>query len=64
MTLLTSVGSQPVQRMVQYANDILMPGEPETRNEHQRQSSGIPLTQDVFESLVLEGDRTGVAFPG
>jgi LDH2 family malate/lactate/ureidoglycolate dehydrogenase len=44
-------------------DDILMPGEPEARNEHQRRSSGIPLTQDVFDSLVLEGDRAGVAFP-
>jgi L-2-hydroxycarboxylate dehydrogenase (NAD+) len=60
-TLAERVKAQPKAEGV---DDILMPGEPETRNEHQRQSSGIPLTQDVFESLVLEGDRTGVAFPG
>lgn len=60
-TLAERVKAQPKAEGV---DDILMPGEPETRNEHQRRSSGIPLTQDVFESLVLEGDRTGVAFPG
>lgn len=44
--------------------EILMPGEPEAHNEKARRAQGIPLTHDVFESLVLESDRAGVAFPG
>jgi LDH2 family malate/lactate/ureidoglycolate dehydrogenase len=54
---------EKAQPKAEGVDDILMPGEPEARNEHQRRSSGIPLTQDVFDSLVLEGDRAGVAFP-
>lgn len=44
--------------------EILMPGEPEARNEAVRGTKGIPLTEDVFHALVEEGDRAGVAFPG
>jgi LDH2 family malate/lactate/ureidoglycolate dehydrogenase len=43
--------------------EILMPGEPEARNEKERQTRGIPLTEDVVASLELEGKRAGVVFP-
>jgi len=45
-------------------DEILMPGEPEEQMERQRKVSGIPLSQDVFESLVLEGNRAGIPFAG
>lgn len=44
--------------------EILMPGEPEDRNEQERRSHGIPLTPDVIRSLEAEGDRVGLPFPG
>ena len=44
-------------------DEILMPGEPEERNERQRRERGIPLTPDVVASLQMEGERAGVPFP-
>jgi LDH2 family malate/lactate/ureidoglycolate dehydrogenase len=43
--------------------EILMPGEPETRIERERRAQGIPLTADVLASLKAEGERTGRPFP-
>ncbi len=44
-------------------DEILMPGEPEFRNERERQEAGIPLTPDIMESLKSEGEMVGIPFP-
>jgi L-2-hydroxycarboxylate dehydrogenase (NAD+) len=59
-TLAARVKTQP--RAVGF-DAILMPGEPEARNEEARQARGIPLTADVLAALEREGARAGVPFP-
>lgn len=44
-------------------DEVLMPGEPESRAEAERTRSGVPLQPDVVESLRVEGEALGVAFP-
>ena len=44
--------------------EVLMPGEPESRASQQRQRWGVPLQADVVEALKEEGRRIGVEFPG
>eukprot|EP00434_Breviolum_minutum_P007873 symbB.v1.2.006947.t1/scaffold416.1/size293898/6 len=39
--------------------EILMPGEPETRCEQQRRVEGVPLQEDVVTSLKAEGEQMG-----
>jgi len=43
--------------------EVLMPGEPESRAEVERSRSGVPLQADVAESLRVEAALTGLAFP-
>ncbi|MDJ0876381.1 MAG: Ldh family oxidoreductase [Desulfobacterales bacterium] len=59
-TLAERVKSQPRAEGFQ---EILMPGEPEARNEEIRRVQGIPLTADVLASLQAEGERAGHPFP-
>lgn len=59
-TLVERVKGQP--RAEGFA-EILMPGEPEDRNQKERRTHGIPLTADVVASLVSEGARVDVPFP-
>ncbi len=44
-------------------DEILIPGEPETRTRTKRSRSGIPLTPDVVEALRVEADKAGRPFP-
>lgn len=44
-------------------DEILMPGEPETRTETRRRAEGIPVTDNVVADLKKLGDGYGVAFP-
>jgi LDH2 family malate/lactate/ureidoglycolate dehydrogenase len=60
LTLRERVKSQP---RAEGFEEILMPGEPEARNEEERRIEGIPLTPDVLASLQREGERVGVPFP-
>lgn len=59
-TLRERVKAQP---RAEGFDEILMPGEPESRNEGQRREQGIPLTPDVEASLRMEGERVGVPLP-
>ena len=59
-TLRERVTTQP---RAQGWPEILMPGEPEHRNEAKRRREGIPLTPDVLASLQSEGERVGLPFP-
>lgn len=59
-TLVERVKGQP---LAEGFAEILMPGEPEHRNEQDRLARGIPLTTDVVASLRLEGEKVGVGFP-
>jgi LDH2 family malate/lactate/ureidoglycolate dehydrogenase len=59
-TLAERVKAQPPAEGVE---EILMPGEPEDRNEQARRVQGIPLTPDVVLTLKAEGERAGVPFP-
>jgi LDH2 family malate/lactate/ureidoglycolate dehydrogenase len=43
--------------------EILMPGEPEARNERQRRAHGIPLPAEDLAMLRQEGEGVGLAFP-
>lgn len=56
-------GRVKAQPRAEGCDEILMPGEPEDRNEQQRRTRGIPLTPDVVASLRSEGERVGVPFP-
>ena len=60
-TLVERVKAQP---RAEGFEEILLPGEPEDRNERERRAHGIPLTPDVILTLEAEGDRVGVPFPG
>lgn len=52
------------QPMAEGFNEILMPGEPETRAEEERTRSGIPLQVDVVEKLKVEAEKhRDVIFP-
>lgn len=44
-------------------DEIMMPGEPEQRQEDRRRREGIPVTANVVRDLTDEGVRVGVAFP-
>jgi len=59
-TLARRVKEQP---RAQGFDEILMPGEPETRKEKKRLQLGIPLTPDIVASLQSEGEQAGVPFP-
>jgi len=59
-TLTRRVKEQP---RAQGFDEILMPGEPETRTEQKRLQQGIPLTPDLIASLRSEGELAGVPFP-
>lgn len=59
-TLTRRVKEQP---RAQGFDEILLPGEPGTREEHKRRRQGIPLTPDIVASLQSEGERAGVPFP-
>jgi L-2-hydroxycarboxylate dehydrogenase (NAD+) len=59
-TLTRRVKEQP---RAQGFDEILMPGEPETRTEQKRLRQGIPLTPDIVASLRSEGELAGVPFP-
>lgn len=43
--------------------EILMPGEPEARNEVRRLAEGIPITDNVIADLQKLGSEYGIAFP-
>jgi LDH2 family malate/lactate/ureidoglycolate dehydrogenase len=43
--------------------EILMPGEPESRTEKVRSATGIPVTHDVVSQLQAEAAASGLAFP-
>jgi L-2-hydroxycarboxylate dehydrogenase (NAD+) len=58
--LAQRVKSQPTAAGVA---EILMPGEPEQRNEARRRAEGVPLSADVVAGLHAEGRRVGVPFP-
>jgi hypothetical protein len=58
-TLAERVKAQP---RAEGFEEILMPGEPEDRNEQERRAQGIPLTPDVALTLKAEGERVGVPF--
>lgn len=59
-TLRARVKDQPRAEGFQ---EILMPGEPEARNDEKRRLEGIPLTPDVLASLQSEGQQVGIPFP-
>ena len=59
-TLVERVKAQP---RAEGFEEILMPGEPEDRNEQERRAQGIPLTPDVVLTLEAEGQKVGVTFP-
>jgi len=44
-------------------DEILMPGEPEERQEQRRRRSGIPLDANIVETLKQEAGRHRVPFP-
>lgn len=44
-------------------DEILMPGEPEARNEARRRAEGIPVTDNVVDDLQKLGAEYGVGFP-
>ncbi|MFZ4809563.1 MAG: Ldh family oxidoreductase [Hyphomicrobiaceae bacterium] len=44
-------------------DEILAPGEPEQRHEHDHRRRGIPLTPDVVEGLRAEATRASMAWP-
>jgi LDH2 family malate/lactate/ureidoglycolate dehydrogenase len=58
----TLAGRVKKQPLAQGFDEILMPGEPESRTERERLVSGIPLTRDVLESLQSEGKLAGIPF--
>ncbi len=43
--------------------EILMPGEPESRSEAKRRANGIPLAVDDVETLMAEADKAGLDHP-
>ncbi|MCG7334726.1 Ldh family oxidoreductase [Sporosarcina sp. ACRSM] len=45
--------------LAQGFEEILIPGEPEERTAMKRLESGIPITQEVIQSLTEEGERQG-----
>jgi L-2-hydroxycarboxylate dehydrogenase (NAD+) len=59
----TLIGRVKAQPRAEGVEEILMPGEPEDRNEQKRRTHGIPLTPDVIQALEAEGERVGVSFP-
>jgi LDH2 family malate/lactate/ureidoglycolate dehydrogenase len=44
-------------------DEILMPGEPEEKEEQRRRQGGIPVDANIVETLKQEADRHGVTFP-
>ncbi|CAJ1370231.1 unnamed protein product [Effrenium voratum] len=52
--------SQPCAEGVE---EVLLPGEPETRSERQLRVEGVPLQEDVVASLREEGSKLGLEFP-
>ncbi|WP_409304725.1 Ldh family oxidoreductase [Peribacillus sp. SCS-155] len=55
----TFVNRAKNQPLAQGFDEILIPGEPEERNTIKRLETGIPLTQEVIQSLCEEGERQG-----
>mmetsp|Transcript_112186 Transcript_112186/g.341377 ORF Transcript_112186/g.341377 Transcript_112186/m.341377 type:complete len:177 (+) Transcript_112186:3-533(+) len=58
--LVATLKAQPRAEGVE---EILMPGEPESRAEAERAKSGVPLQPDVVDSLKAEAAELGVPFP-
>merc|ERR1711971_42760 len=58
--LVTVLKAQPPADGV---DEILVPGEPESRAEVERTRDGIPLQQDVVDSLRAEGALIDLSFP-
>ena len=48
--------SRPVQR----GGEVLMPGEPERRMRAERLASGVPLTDDIWTSIVATARQVGI----
>ena len=44
-------------------DEIMLPGEPEQRREMQRRRDGVPVTANVVDDLIAEGEAAGVVFP-
>jgi hydroxycarboxylate dehydrogenase B len=49
-------GARPVQR----GGEVLMPGEPERRMRAERLASGVPLTDDIWASIVATARQVGI----
>ncbi|HUV08449.1 MAG TPA: Ldh family oxidoreductase, partial [Spirochaetia bacterium] len=54
------IKSSPLMKGFQ---EVLIPGEPEARQAALRGSEGIPLPEEVIESLKVCGQRMNVASP-
>ena len=44
-------------------DEVLVAGEPEWRAEEERRRDGIPLSEGVWQNLVVAADKLGVALP-
>jgi uncharacterized oxidoreductase len=53
-------GSKPVRE----GEEILVPGEPESRNRAERTRNGIPLPDDIWATLLQTARELGVTPPG
>ena len=53
----TFVSHAKSQQKAQGFDEILIPGEPEERVATERIASGIPLTEEVINNLIKEGER-------
>lgn len=51
--------SEPAEGM----DEVLMPGEPEVRQEAERSRSGLPITPQVLASLEAEAAQAGIPMP-
>lgn len=58
--LVETLKAQPRAEGVE---EVMIPGEPESKAEEERSGSGVPLQADVVESLKAEGEALGLAFP-
>jgi len=57
------VATLKAQPRAEGCDEVLMPGELETRAEAKRLRDGVPLQPDVVESLHAEGKLLGICFP-
>jgi uncharacterized oxidoreductase len=51
-------------RPVAPGGEVLVPGEPETRNRADREAHGVPLQADTWAALRATAEMVGVAVPG